>query len=295
MHISWTDLETVLAIAEAGRIARAAKVLQLTQPSVSRRLAELESKLGEALFIRSARGVQVTPFGDRFLVPARGMAEWSGEAARIAEARATEPEGVVRITAPPGVAADFLAPFAGWLRRSHPKLSLEVVASIGMLDLSRREADVALRLAVPVQRDVEVLASLDLPIFAFASPAYVASLSAKVRAEALSWIVWAPPLDHLSPNPELAAAIPNFRPAFASDDIAVQIRAAEAGVGAVVLAPFEHRFTERRLIRLHVALPPAKRTLHLAASRKALAIPRVRVVADLLAKELEPRRARRRS
>jgi len=135
---------------------------------------------------------------------------------RTAERAETKPTGTVRITAPPGLAFDFIAPFAAWLKTKLPDVTLEVVATIQYLDLSRRDADIALRFAAPAQRDVVTLATLELENAAFASPAYAKTLPKRPKLSDVAWIAWAPPLDHLSPNPELTKLVPGFRPSFAS-------------------------------------------------------------------------------
>jgi DNA-binding transcriptional LysR family regulator len=287
MHIPWEDVQVVLAVVESGSLSGAAKRLRLTQPTVSRRIAALESTLGEPLFTRTAEGATPTSFGERFLEPARRMAEWGAELDRAIERRETKPSGVVRVTAPPGIAFDFLAPFAAWLKPKLPDVTLEVFSTIQYLDLSRREADLALRLATPLQRDVVTLTTLEVETVVFASPAYARTLPRRRSLADIAWIAWAPPFDHLSPNAELSKAIPGFRPAFASDDYVVQLRALDAGLGAMFLARVEHRFsTPGRLVEIDLGLPPIPTTLHLAAANSAMAIPRVRAVADALASEL---------
>lgn len=286
MHVPWEDVQLFLAVAEGGSVTAAAKRLQVTQPTASRRLAEFERRLGEPLFVRSVEGVRLTPFGERLLEPARRMAEWAGEVDRAAEHAETAPSGVVRVTAPPGVAFEVLAPFAARLRAELPQVSLEVIAQIGYLDLARREADLALRMD-PGPRELVRIATIEHGVAAFGSPAYAKTLPKRATVADVAWIGWAPPLDHLSPNPELAAAIPGFRPAFASDDFLVQLRAAYAGVGAIFLGRTRRRDPlESPLVELEVALPAVTRKLHLVAAKSALAIPRVRAVADLLADEL---------
>jgi DNA-binding transcriptional LysR family regulator len=94
--------------------------------------------------------------------------------------------------------------------------------------------------------------------------------------------------------------IPNFAPSFASDDFLVQLRAAEAGMGAMFLGRARHRFTTSTLVELDVDLGPLRRSLHLVCAKTALDIPRVRAVADLLAAEMKhtkemPKRGRARS
>src|SRR5262245_10922481 len=110
MNIPWDDLRLFLAIAETGSLSAAARQLGVTQPTASRRLADVEALLGDVLFARSVDGAKLTAFGERLVEPARRMAEWAGEVERAAERGDTSPRGVVRITAPPGIAFDFLAP-----------------------------------------------------------------------------------------------------------------------------------------------------------------------------------------
>ena len=287
MNIPWDDLRLFLAVAEAGSLSAASKRLGVTQPTVSRRLAELEASLGEPLFVRAVDGVKVTAYAERLIEPARRMSEWAAEVNRTAERAETSLRGCVRITAPPGIAFDFLAPFAAWMRTRLPEVHLEVISSVEYLDLSRRAADLALRFAAPVQRDVQTLATLDLEVAVFASEAYAKSLPRGYGVHDVGWLAWAPPLDHLSPNPELARLIPGFSPVFAADDFLVMQRAAEAGLGAIFLGRVEHRFLcATNLVELDIDLGGIRRTLYLAGARGALEIPRVRAVAELLVAEL---------
>ncbi len=287
MDIPWDDLRLFLAVAEAGSLSAAAQRLRVAQPTVSRRLAELEVTMGEPLFVRGVSGAAVTAFGERLLAPAKRMAEWAAEVERAAEKGETAPSGTVRVTAAPGIAFDVLAPFAAALREELPEVRLEVVSTVNYLDLSRREADLAVRTTKPTQRDLEVVASLDLVAVAYGSREYAAKLPRKAKVKDVDWIGWAPPLDHLSPNPELARMIPGFRPVFASDDFLVQQRACEEGLGGLFLGRVKHRFSrDTGLVELDLDLPPIPAGIHLVAAKSALAIPRVRAVADRLAAEL---------
>src|SRR5271163_3131978 len=100
MHVPWSDLELVLAVADAGSLSRAAQRLRVTQPTVSRQLAELEARLGEPLFVRAVDGTRVTAFGERMLEPARRMAESARDVELVASGADSKPRGVVRLTAP---------------------------------------------------------------------------------------------------------------------------------------------------------------------------------------------------
>src|SRR4029078_4730527 len=97
MDISWDDVRIFLAVAEAGSVSGAARQLRLGQPTISRRLAEMEQALGSRLFARGGRGRTLTSAGERLLAPAKNMAEWAGEVARTAEAREATPQGLGRI------------------------------------------------------------------------------------------------------------------------------------------------------------------------------------------------------
>lgn len=291
-------MQLLLTVAEARSVTAAARRLRITQPTASRRLSQLESFFGERLFVRSVEGVIPTPFGERMLVPARRMAEWAGEVDRAAAAGAQRsPGGVVRITASPAIAFEFLAPFAAWLRGVLPDVRLEVASSVSYVDLVRREADLALRMAPASSKELVTLATLHHTVAPFGSPAYAKSLPKAPRLADVAWIAWAPPLEHISPNPELAKVIPGFCPAFASDDFLVQLRAAEAGVGAIFLGRTRHRFSEDALVELDIDVGELRGSLHLVCAKTALDIPRVRTVADLLVAELrharEPLRGQR--
>src|SRR5688500_7487497 len=104
MDVSWDDVKLFLAVADHGSFTEAARHLRVGQPTVSRRLAELEERLGYALFDRSVEGATLTSQGERWLPPARRMAEWAGELFTTAEHADSSPSGTVRITAAPGVA-----------------------------------------------------------------------------------------------------------------------------------------------------------------------------------------------
>jgi len=219
------------------------------------------------------------------------MAEHAAEVAHAARDADRHPRGAVRISAAPGMAHAFLAPFAGYLRTQLPEIRLEVVSTTRYVDLVRREADLALRWQSPARRsaprELEVLRAVEHPVAAFAAPAYAATLRRGYGLPDVGWIGWCPPLDQLPPNPQLAAAIPGFAPAFGADDFLVQLRAAEAGAGAIALPRLHYRLAPPSLLvelALDLRQPPAR--THLVAARASLMIPRIRAVAALLSKEL---------
>lgn len=81
MHLRWDDLKLFLAVHEQGSLSGAARTLKLGQPTLSRRIAELEEAVGEALFDRKKQGASLTAAGQKLLPATQSMAEWANEAA----------------------------------------------------------------------------------------------------------------------------------------------------------------------------------------------------------------------
>src|SRR6476619_2506703 len=289
MDISWDDLRLFLAVAEAGSVSGAARQLRLGQPTISRRLAEMEQAVGSRLFARGVGGATLTSAGERLLAPAKKMAEWAGEVARAAAADEATPQGLVRITASPYVCFDFVAPFAAWLSSRHPTIRVEVLSTTRYLDMARGEADLALRLRRPQSKDLEVIAAVEYDNAAWVSTALAKKLRKRPRPRDVPWVGWAPPFEDLPPQPMLESIIPGFVPAFTSDNCRVNLAAAEAGAGAIVLGRVTHRFSRARgLVPLDMDLGAAKRgVLCRVCAKSALDIPRVRLVADLLKEQVK--------
>jgi DNA-binding transcriptional LysR family regulator len=299
LELEWDDVRLFLAVAETGSISAAARTLRLVQPTASRRLADLELRFGAPLFHRKPSGVSLTAAGERLVEPARKMAEWAGEVSRAAARADGPPSGVVRVATAPGVAFEFVAPFAAAMREEHPALRIELLSSMHYLDLARGEADLALRMMPATRRELVTVATLEHANAVFVAQRYARTLPKKPRFADLRWIAWAPPFEQLPPNPQLAATIPDFEPAFTADNFLVMLRAMHEGLGAMVLGDVRHRFARTEgVVRLDLDLGPhAKSALHLVAARSALDVPRIRAVANLLAKELErakpkPKRAK---
>jgi DNA-binding transcriptional LysR family regulator len=285
VDIPWEDLQLFLAVAEARSLSAAARVLKLGQPTLSRRMALLEERLGDPLFVRRTDGVTPTALAERLLPAARRMAEWAGEAERAAAGRERSPEGRVRIAAPPGVAFDFLAPLAGALRTRAPGVRLEVLAGVEFVSLARGEAELAIRSRAPSEHDLVGLAEIEIRAAVYVARSYGRRLPRKVTLADLDWIAWGPPHEQTTPNPQLAAMLgERFRPVFTSNDYLVQLAALEAGVGAMLLGDKYHRFSRLdRLQRLPIDLGPAAvTTFHLVAAKRMADVPRIRSVVDAI-------------
>ncbi len=293
MRIPWDDLEILLTVLEGGSFSAAARALQLTQPTISRRIAALEERLGQPLFRRDAEGAHVTEAGAR-LLPALGqMARWATESRRIADGFESSPAGPVRIAAPPGTSFDLLVPFAASLRSALPDVQLHIVAGVEYADLSRGQADFAIRARPPTRPDLETYLHGRVQLGVFASKAYASKLLGErregepVRLERIDWVAWSYPNESLEPNPTLKRLVPNFRPAFACNDYIVQQHAVARGLGAMVLAATRHPDqSDEPLVQIPTSLALPASDFYVVCAKVARFIPRVDAVLRQLAARL---------
>ena len=154
VRFDWTRLRAFLVTAEEGSLSAASRALGLTQPTLGRQVAALEEELGVALFERTGRGQRLTPSGLDLLEHAREMGEAARRVSLAASGRAEAVEGTIRISASEIYAAHLLPPILAELRRAHPGVELEIVASNAVSDLRRREADIAVRHVRPEQPEL---------------------------------------------------------------------------------------------------------------------------------------------
>lgn len=144
----WDDLRHFLAVARTGSTLAAARALRVSQPTVARRVAQLEAALGVALFERRASGYAVTAAGES-LLPKAEQAELAMSAAgEAALAHGREISGSVRISVWEIFAATLLAPILGELHILYPQVRIDLDLSDEVRDIAAGEADIAVRSAV---------------------------------------------------------------------------------------------------------------------------------------------------
>jgi DNA-binding transcriptional LysR family regulator len=147
----WHLYRAFLGVLREGSLSGAARALGLTQPTVGRQIATLETLLATPLFARSQTGLVPTPLA-RDLVPhAEAMALSADALVRAASGRADEASGVVRIAASEFVGSLVLPAMLARLREIHPGIAIELSLSNRNEDLLRNQADIAVRMARPTQ------------------------------------------------------------------------------------------------------------------------------------------------
>jgi DNA-binding transcriptional LysR family regulator len=144
-NISWDEFRLVKAIAETGSLAGAGDVLALNHSTVFRRLNALEQDLGSRLFERARTGYVPTPAGEEMVALATRMFEDITEFERRVAGRDVKPSGELRVTTNDSLVAHLATPMFGAFCKQFPEIKLDVVIDNRALNLSRRDADVAIR------------------------------------------------------------------------------------------------------------------------------------------------------
>ncbi|MDM7458425.1 MAG: LysR family transcriptional regulator [Paracoccus sp. (in: a-proteobacteria)] len=146
--MDWDDLRIFLAVARAESLSAAGRRLAMDASTVGRRVQRLEAAIGAVLFLKTPQGYRLTAEGTRLIAPAEA-AEQAANAASEAVARDTGITGQLRIGAPDGCANYLLPQVARELCEMHPKLEVQIVALPRVVNLTRREADMAITVSPP--------------------------------------------------------------------------------------------------------------------------------------------------
>ncbi|MCO5059884.1 MAG: LysR family transcriptional regulator [Rhizobiaceae bacterium] len=154
IKFDWNRARAFLVTAEEGSLSAAARALGMTQPTLGRQVDALEHELGVLLFDRAGRSLVLTPAGLDLLDHVRAMGEAAGRVSLAASGKAQSIEGSIVVTASEIYSAYLLPPVVARLRREHPGITVEVVASNATIDLKRREADIAVRSFRPTEPDL---------------------------------------------------------------------------------------------------------------------------------------------
>jgi DNA-binding transcriptional LysR family regulator len=172
--MDWDKLRIFHAVADAGSLTHAGETLHLSQSAVSRQIRALEESLNTTLFRRHARGLLLTEQGELLFDTTRTMSKrLEATAARIRDSE-DEVHGELRVTTTMGFGSLWLAPRLSRLFDRYPNLKIELMLEERILDLSMREADVAIRLREPSQSELIRRRLMDVRIRLYAAEKYVA-------------------------------------------------------------------------------------------------------------------------
>ena len=171
--MDWDKLKVFHAAAQAGSFTRAGEALNLSQSAVSRQISQLEAELGVALFHRHARGLELTEQGESLFRTAHEVSSKLAMAEAVLSDTRDKARGELRVTTTVGFGSTWLTPRIGEFLDHYPDMSVNLVLDDRLLDLSMREADLAIRMQPPTQPDLIQRRLLTVHNHMYASPQYL--------------------------------------------------------------------------------------------------------------------------
>jgi len=284
--MDWDDLRFFLVVARHGTLSSAAKELKVTQPTVGRRIAALEHRMGARLFARSSAGFALTASGAQALAFAERMEQDALGAERQLAGRDAGVVGTVRITASEWLVSSVLSPLLRPLLANHPRLKVELLSDPRHLNLARREADIALRPRRFEQSGVIQRSVGRLDFALYAERAYLNALGAPQHGDGRGHIL----IGMSDETGDVArawldGALPHAVRSVKTNGRDAMLALARAGIGLACLARVVGDATpELQRVDLLPGIPSP--TLWLGIHRDARETPRVRAVIAHLTEQL---------
>ena len=283
-HLAVGCVRYFLAVARAGSLSGAARVLGVGHVTVGRRITVLEKRLGATLLHRTPDGFAVTPAGDAILRQCIAMENAALDLERVAAGRDSLAAGSIRLTATEALARQVIAPAVAELRKSHPDLRIDLVVGVRSLDIARREADLAVRVGRPSGSGLVCRKLGEVGFSLYASRAYLAEHRRPQRGKGLAG-------HHLITFTGTPAATGPFfmnesldgaRIALRCDNTLIQLQAAANGIGIAELACFLGD-DRADLVRIWTDEPPALRSVWLVMHEDLRRSARMRLASSAIA------------
>jgi DNA-binding transcriptional LysR family regulator len=288
ISVDWNLARAFYATAKAGSLSAAARRLGLTQPTLSRQVALLETELGVTLFERIGKRLVLTETGQSLVAHGQAMGDAADAMALAASGRAQAVEGRVSISATDAYSAYILPDICARIRKEAPHVTLVIISSNALSDLRRREADIAIRHVRPDEPDLIGQLVRESTACFYASESWLARNGAPQRAEDIKphdligyddTAVFAQYMCQLG----MAVTADSFR--LVSENTVVAWEMVKRGHGIGVMMP---EIAERTpgVVKLlpHLQLPRVP--VWLVTHRELRTSQRIRLVFDVLAEEL---------
>ena len=289
MTADWDDLRVFLTLARDGKLAAAARRLDVSHPTVARRVKALEKSIGARLFDRLPDRFVLTAAGEELLADAQAMEQAAESIHRRSAGLGDTAHGTVRLSAGEAMTA-FLADRLPQLRRNLQCVELELIASHQLANLSRREADLMIREQVP---DLASIVTRRLGRAAYAvygSPDLAITDRSREALRRLTWIGFDEEHTYMPGQSWVLDLLGGARPALRVNNWLVMREAARAGAGLAVL-PSYLADGDARLRRVGSLLREVAADQWLLVHRDLRALPRVRAVMDALVRLFQEERA----
>lgn len=289
-NLQWDDFHLVLAVGRGGSLSGAARVLRVNHSTVFRRLRAIEEKLGVRLFERRREGYVATTAGEEALRVAESAAGLFEDGERRLAGRDLRPTGAIRIATTDTLLISVLTGHLARFRQAHPEIELVLVVSNEISNLSRRDAEVAVRPAANppanlVGRRISSIASA-----IYGAPGILGSAAMPDDLSSQDWIAPEDSLSHLPAARWLASTYPRARIAYRANTLVGMMEAAKSGVGVVALPCFLGD-REDRLLRLSPVLPALDSELWVLTHEDLRRVGRIRTFTAFVASALGTQRS----
>ena len=276
--MEWNDVRIFLAVVRGRSFGEAARSLGVSHPTVGRRIKALEDEAEQALFRRTPDGLVPTDAGDTVLALAESMENSALAMERRLAGNHERLEGLLRISAAEWFAGHVLAPVLAELTRRHPAVVPEVIASYRLLDLSRREADVAFRIVPFSEPDIVQRRLMRMAYGLYGSADTVRAMQDDPARVGL--ILMNTAQSHFLDVAWLLERFPSSRHVFTSTSRAVQARMCLHGMGIAVL-PRPLGDAVAGLQRIEMPDPPPGRDIWVGYHHDLRHMDRLRALLDI--------------
>lgn len=233
----WDDLRFFLALARQRSLSAAARALSVDHATVGRRLSSLERRLGAKLFTQTPEGFALAAAGQAILNQAEAMEAAALAVERTATGHDSRSVGLVRLATIEVMADQVILPALAKLREKHPQLQVDLIVGIRTLDISRRQADIAVRIPRPTDPNLIGRKLGEIGATAYASHRYLAAHGTPKRGMGLaahSLIDYLGAPEALGP-PFLGESLEGARLAMHTTSTFAQLKAVADGIGISIL------------------------------------------------------------
>lgn len=234
MAVDWDNARIFLAIHRVGTLRGAAEQLQIDQATVGRRLAAMEQSLGARLFLRTSSGYVATPAGELAVSAMERMEQGADQLVRQMQGMDERLCGVVRIAATDTMARHYLIGAMQKLHAEHPAIRIVLTTSTQVSNLTRREADLAVRSVRPTSPDLISRHLKRMEIGVYASAQYLEQHGEPQAGTALAGhdvVIYQRPLAPYMSSGMCGESIANARVAMEVNSGLMMIEAVCAGLG----------------------------------------------------------------
>lgn len=261
----WNKLKIFYLTAEANSFSDAAEKMALSQSSVSRQIASLETDIGSLLFHRNTKGLVLTEQGELLYETAKHIYRKISETEDMLIKGRTAPTGLLKVTSSTSFGSLWVSPLMPKFATLYPEIKVDLILDDSPMDLARRDADVAIRMWQPCEPDLISKAFLNFNCHYYASQEYLDRMGEPKTAEELDkhdLIAFSAPIINLRDNLNMHLFVgrsghkKQYRPVrFSANNLRSVYHAAMAGLGIASLPEYMAKVT--RLKRIMTDVPNA--------------------------------------